>query len=184
MKKILDNKVVKASIMLFRVLVMIAIVCIVSLIIVQRVFNNNFAIGGIRIFTVVTESMVPKYNVFDVVMSKEVDPATIKVGDDVVYLGKKDDFADKIITHQVIQIDDGLIFHTKGIANTDEDPTITQDQIYGVVFYKSRILSAISRVVNNPYGFYFLIFVPIAVLVALEIIDRIKGDDDEDEEEN
>ena len=33
--------------------------------------------------------------------------------------------------------------------------------------------SLISKVVNNPYGFYFVIFVPFAILVVMETIDII-----------
>ena len=100
----------------------------------------------------------------------------IKVNDDVVYLGKKSDFAGKIVTHEVIKIDkiDGnTYFHTKGIANDVEDPLVSADQIMGRVSFKSHILSFISRVVNNIYGFYFVIFVPFAILLVMEIIDIV-----------
>ena len=36
---------------------------------------------------------------------------------------------------------------------------------------KSNILSIISHVVNNSYGFYFIIFVPFVVLLFFEIVD-------------
>ena len=41
-------------------------------------------------FAVITESMKPKYIKGDVLISKKVDPKTIKEGDVVVYLGKKE----------------------------------------------------------------------------------------------
>ena len=43
----------------------------------------------------------------------------------------------------------------------------------GRVSFKSHILSFISRVVNNIYGFYFVIFVPFAILLVMEIIDIV-----------
>ena len=39
---------------------------------------------------------------------------------------------------------------------------------------KSNILSFISKIVNNPYGFYFVIFVPFAILLVMEIIDFVE----------
>ena len=38
---------------------------------------------------------------------------------------------------------------------------------------KGRILSLISKIINNEYGFYFVIFVPFVLLVSMEIIDIV-----------
>lgn len=43
----------------------------------------------------------------------------------------------------------------------------------GKVFMKGRILSLISKIINNEYGFYFVIFVPFVLLVSMEIIDIV-----------
>ena len=56
---------------------------------VQRVTNNDFSIGGIRIFTIVTGSMEPKYKIGDVLIAKETEPSKIKIGDAISYLAKK-----------------------------------------------------------------------------------------------
>ena len=157
-EKINNNKAFKIIAMLFKTIVSFFIIIVISIIFIQRISNNKVSLGGYSLFTVVTESMVPKYNVFDMIVAKEVDTNDIKVGDDVVYLGKKSDFAGKIVTHEVIKIDkiDGnTYFHTKGIANDVEDPLVSADQIMGRISFKSHILSFISRVVNNIYGFYF-----------------------------
>ena len=66
-----------------------------------------------------------------------------------------------------------LEFHTKGIANTIEDPVVHEKQIYGVVTTKLSILSLLSKLVNNIYGFYFIIFIPFAIMIFLEVIDII-----------
>jgi len=87
------------------------------------------------------------------------------------------DFAGKIVTHQIIKIDTEKgkrVFHTKGIANTIEDPLVEESQVLGKVIMKSNILSFISKIVNNPYGFYFVIFVPFAILLVMEIIDFVE----------
>ena len=67
--------------------------------------------------------MVPKYNVSDVLLSKEIDVKDIQVGDDVVYIGKEGSFKNRVVTHQVIsktEQDGKYKFITKGIANTEE----------------------------------------------------------------
>ena len=174
-KSIKDNKVFKIVWNVIRTICIVLIVLIVGVIVVQRVSNNKVTLGGYSIFTVVTESMIPKYKVGDMLLAKNQDINKIKVGDDVVYLGKVGTFNGKIVTHQVIDIEEGSSrkFHTKGINNAIEDPVIDGSQIYGVVVSKLSILSIISGLINNQYGFFFIIFVPIVVLVFEIFIDVV-----------
>ena len=189
MSKVLDNKFIKFLLKFIKVIVWIFVLLVIFVILVQRIFDNRVSIGSYRMFTVVTGSMEPVYNVGDVVISKEVEPSTINKGDDVVYLGEKNDFKDKIVTHRVIKIEnkDGeYYFTTKGVANDYSDPVISSNQIYGKVVYKPVVLSFLSGILNTKLGFYLLIFVPVAFLIFLEILDYIKrkeGELDEGEKE-
>ena len=172
------KKTLKILWSILKAITWIVIILIFCVIVIGRVTNNKLTLAGYSIYTVVTESMVPKYNVGDMILAKKTDPETLKIGDDVVYLGKQDTFAGKIVTHQLIDIeltDTGKQFHTKGIANSIEDPVITGDQIQGKVITKLTILSIISKIVNNQYGFYFMIIIPTVVLVFEIMIDFINS---------
>lgn len=169
-------KILNVIVKTIKAIVTLFIVFVVSTIFIQRISDNKINLGGISIYTIITQSMEPKYNVGDMVFSKKVDTSTLKVGDDVVYMGKEGDFSGKIVTHQIIKIEvinNVKYYHTKGINNNVEDPIITSDQIMGKVFMKGRILSLISKIINNEYGFYFVIFVPFVLLVSMEIIDIV-----------
>ncbi len=190
LNKIRNNKSLKIIGNILYYLLVIFIVLILLVVILQRVTKNNASIGGIRIFNIVTESMVPEYKVGDILISKSTSLDKIKVGDDIVYLGNKDTFTGKVVTHRVIDIEkneDGTyLFHTKGIANTAEDPVVSGSQVYGVIIYKTVILSLISKIINNLYGFYFLIFTPLTILIVVKIIkiyqERKYDEESEDEE--
>ena len=184
LKKIRNNKVYKISSTIIKALFSFIVILIVLVIFIQRVSNNNATLGGYSIFTIISSSMVPEYKVGDMVIAKEKNMADINIGDDVVYLGKEADFKDKIVTHRVISktnVDGKYIFETKGISNEIADPKIDESQIKGVVIFKGVIISAISRLVNNMYGFYFLLFVPLSILIFFEVLDiseerkRMKG---------
>ena len=151
------------------------IVLIVSVIVLQRVSNNKFTLGGYSIFTVVTQSMIPKYQVGDMLLAKNVNTSTLKIGDDVVYMGSVGTFSGKIVTHQIVGIDEGAPrkFHTKGINNMIEDPIVEESQIFGKIVTKLTLLSFISKVVSNKYGFFFIIFVPIVVLIFGIFMDTV-----------
>lgn len=175
-ERIKNKKALKILLMVIKAIISLFIVIVISIIFIQRISNNKLSLGGYSIYTIITESMTPKYKVYDMVISKNINTEDILVGDDVVYQGVKDDFAGKIVTHRVIkkEVKQGkTYFHTKGIANDIEDPLVEDNQILGKVVYKSRVLSLISKVVNNPYGFYFVVFVPFAILLVMEIIDIV-----------
>lgn len=174
-------KFLKFLLLIFRIIITIIILLIVSIILMQKVFDNKISVGGYRIFTIISESMVPEYEVFDVIVSKDIEPNTLKIDDDIVYLGEVDDFKDKIITHRIINIDkENQKITTKGIANVTEDPEISYDRVYGKVAFKSKLLSLISKLVNNPHGFYFIIIVPAALLLVSEFIEFRKNREEKD----
>ena len=176
LKKLKENVGLKVLLMIIKAITTLIIILIVSIIFVQRISNNKVTLGGYSMFTIITESMVPKYEVGDMLLAKKISPENIKVGDDLVYLGKEGSFNGKVVTHQVIKIEkdgDKYSYHTKGIANTIEDPVVSEEQIYGIAITKFQILSFLSKIVNNIYGFYFIVFIPFAVMIFLEFIDII-----------
>ena len=152
------------------------VLAIVGIIFIQKVSDNKVTLFGFSIFTVVSESMAPEYSIGDMIVARKVDEDAIKVNDDVVYLGKVGTFTDKIVTHRVIEIEEGAEkkFHTKGIANNTEDPAISYDQIFGVVIRKSWLLSAVSGIANNSVLFFFILFIPFGIMVFFEILDAFK----------
>ena len=185
------TKIVKTIFSLIKTLITLIIIGFVAIVLVQRFSNNNLSVAGYRLFTVVTESMVPKYLVGDVLLVKETEPNEINVGDDVTYMGKIGNYADKIVTHQVVNVDktdkNNIKFITRGIANDVDDPEIEQSQIFGTVVTKLKIVTWLNGIINNMYGMYFLIVIPLAIIMFSEF-RAFKQDDkkyyDEDDKED
>ena len=174
-------------------LLVVLVVLILITVVLQRTSNNNLSLGGFRIFNIATGSMLPKYEVGDVLISKTVSPSEIKKEDDVTYLGKEGTFTGKVVTHQVIDIEEengNYKFHTKGLSNNEEDPIVNQDQIIGKVVYKVQTLSYISKLIKNLYSFYFIIFIPVGLILFIENrrtfkdINKKKKEKQEEKKEN
>lgn len=177
LKKITENPVLKLINNIIYVILFLIVASVLFVVILQRASNNAIALGGVRVFNIISESMVPKYNIGDVLVVKSIEPQNIKVGDDIAYIGQESTFNQKIVTHQVIKIDyenGEYIFHTKGIANILEDPLVHQNQVFGKVVYKIWILSFISKILSNVYVVFFGIFVPIVILIFWTIL-KLKG---------
>ena len=156
-------------------LVTVFLILVLLVVIVQRVSKNSFAIGGTRIFTIVSESMLPEYRIGDILILKETDPKEIEIGDHVTYVGKKGDLKGMVITHEVIEKreDDGKqFFITKGIANAFEDPEINEDDIYGKVVYKTAVFSFLGRLMSNLLV-YYLLFIIAGVSLSYQVVHGI-----------
>jgi len=140
----------------------------------QRFSNNTISIFNYRLFSVITGSMAPMYNIGDVILCKEVDIESIKVGDDITYLGSAGTYKNKIITHRVIEIkkdnSNELLFYTKGIASTRADPVVKSEQIYGKIIKRLDFLSWLYKYITTPNGFYVCIFIPLVILVGSEFV--------------
>ncbi|MBQ6284865.1 MAG: signal peptidase I [Bacilli bacterium] len=179
-KEKLKNNIV---LRILRVIVYVIVALLLLVIIVQKFSNNSISVGGFRIFTVVSGSMVPEYNIGDILLSKKTEAENIEIGDNVTYLGKTASLKDIIITHKVIKKDNrngDYYFVTKGVANAIADPEISYDQIYGKVVYKTAILSIFGKLMNNRFV-YFFTFMIIALIVSIEIISSVFSAGDEDD---
>lgn len=154
-------------------LVTLLIVFISLIIIVQKVTNNKESFFGYRIFRVQTGSMIPKYQIGDVILVKKQDVDKIKVGDDVTYLGESSSVKGILITHRVIdiqEVDGKKEFHTQGIANNLEDPVVYGNQINGVVQFKMPILTLLCKLLNNKYIFYFGAVLPLTLYIFFKVL--------------
>ena len=176
MRKILENKIFKFFYGIIKGFIVTFITLYLIFVIFQRVTNNS-SIFGYRVFTIATGSMEPVYNVNDVILVEEYDPNKLKVGDDIAYVGKKQELEGLIITHRIVKIEKNEKGETeytlKGVNNKYEDPSITKDQILGKVRGKVYIINFINHVIKNIYGFFFLVFCPLVLVIFLEIADTI-----------
>lgn len=179
-KNIVVKKVIKIVLkILYQILVIICLI-VAAVIILQKVTASNKSIAGYRIFRVITGSMEPEYDIGQVVISKEVDPNSIKVGDDIVYLGTYGEYSGKIIMHSVVGIDKdangNLNFHARGLHSSSvEDPQIKESQIYGVVKFKSKILTVLYKLATNIYSLFVIVLV-----LALNVFIAFRKSGEED----
>ena len=185
----------------FKILYQILIIVCVLLILIiafQKITNSNRSVAGYRIFRVITGSMEPEYDVGQVVICKETDINKIEVGDDIVYLGAYGDYNGKIIMHEVIGIDkdeqnNNVNFHAKGLHSASvEDPLIKLNQIFGVVKFKSGLLTLLYKLATSIYSAFIIISVLVLnVFVAFkwpgkevfQQLDEPQYDNDEEYED-
>lgn len=170
-------------------ILVIIVILILAIVLLQRFSNNTMALGGFRIFKIATESMVPVYNVGDIILDKEVPVSDLKKGDDITYLGKEGTFQGRVVTHRINTIekqeDGSYKIVTQGVANSIEDPEITDSDVQGKVIYKFVVLSFISKMVNSSLrSTYLFILIPVALIIFINIRKLYLDVTESKEEEN
>lgn len=174
MKKLRENKVYKIIKTIFNAIVFTMCFLFLVVVCLQRFSNNKISLFNYRMFTVASGSMEPEYNIGDVLIAKKKDADKIKVGDTISYLGEKGGFKDKVITHRVESIEQdesgNYIYHTKGLVNIVEDPTVYYSQVYGVIVYKTVVLSFIYRLIASKYGLFIFIILPLFYIIGSEMV--------------
>lgn len=173
-KSIKESRGFKVSMTIIKILSFILVMGFLIVVCLQRFSDNKISFFKFRMFTVISGSMRPKYDIGDVLISKGTDPSNIRVGDAISYEGAVGDFKNKVITHEVVGIEKAkngdYLFRTQGLGNLVEDPIVSEKQLYGVVIYKVRMLSIIYRIVNTKIGFYLFIIIPMFFIIGSEIL--------------
>lgn len=152
--------------------IIVVFICLMFIFaVIQKSSDNRKSICGIKIFTVVTGSMIPVYNIGDILIVKDVLPEDIKVDDDIVYKGERGSYKNKTITHRVVSVkqkkDGNYSIVTKGVANTAQDPEINQTQVYGRVVGKIPIINYILRIITNAY--VWVVGIPSIIIIKMNI---------------
>ncbi len=142
-----------------------------------RISGEAPSVFGYQIFRVSSGSMEPELMIGDVILVKEADVADIQKGDIVTYKGEEDDFADKFITHKMIEdpelINGEYVFKSQGIVEgAIPDPEWYEDQLMGEFVCKVPFIDSIYTFFLKPYGLITFILV-IVVLFGYELISLI-----------
>ena len=157
------------------------IICPSVFVLTLRFLGDSPSVFGYSFYYVLTESMEPEINSGDMILGKYTEPENLRVGDIVTYVGDTGTFKDKIITHQIIEID-GDIVVTKGVANEDPDPAIYSSQILSKFVATIPVAGDIFSVINSKLGFIFLIVTPLGLLIVNEVSIIVKACKEDKEE--
>ena len=155
---------------------------LVVLMVLCAVFLMGSRILGYQVYTVLTGSMEPEYNVGDLIYVKKVDVNTIQVDDPITFVLNENL---TVATHRVVRIDaENQRFYTKGDANQieDNDP-VHFNNVLGVPQFAIPKLGYVSNFIQNPPGMYITIGVGILLIAAVFLPDLLKRKKEETDEQ-
>ena len=178
------KKILKAIIYIFIALLVIVNVAIL----VMKISGKEPNILGYHIYYIASGSMEPKIKTGQVIVGKETDISDLAVDQIVTFHGTKGSLSGKIITHRIKKIyeEDGQIYLiTKGDAADTEDAPILASDVISVMKFKVPLAGLLIRIISNKYGFFFIVLIPMSIILVKQIIEfsqALKNEESEDTE--
>lgn len=178
LKKTLDIIFKLLSYLCLVVLFLIAIF-LIFYIVTNQVAKNRGENPLISIYTIVSESMVPTIEVYDIIVDTRIDnPSSLKVGDIITFRSNFIDTEGYTITHRIISIDNTsgeTRYYTKGDHNSRQDEGyITFDNITGKVQYIIPKIGKAQAFVSSKFGWLLIIFIPAVGIIVMDVFRLIK----------
>ena len=149
---------------------------LVIIVVILAILLAGARLVGLQVYCVLSGSMEPNYHVGAIIYAKEVDPATLKVGDTISFLLREDTVA----THRIIEVipdenDPNVFrFRTKGDNNDIEDANpVHCNNVLGKVVGTIPLLGYVSNFVQNPPGTYITLGFMMLMILAVFLPDII-----------
>lgn len=134
---------------------------------------------ALTIYTIVSPSMVPTIDVYDIVINKRIEkPKDIKVGDIITFISSSSISKGLTVTHRVvnIKIENGeYFFDTKGDNNISADtmPTPFKDVI-GKAVMRLPQFGRIQFFLASGTGWLLIVVIPSLFVIIKDVIKLVK----------
>ena len=132
------------------------------------------------IYTIVSGSMMPEINVYDVVVAvNSKNPEDIEVGDIITYVSSWDLNYGLNITHRVVKRTKNeqgeYSYITKGDNNQNNDGApVPYSNVIGKVVLRIPQLGRLQFILSTKAGWFFAIFIPALAVVIYDVLQLLK----------
>ena len=137
------------------------------------------SLGSYSFMRTLTGSMEPAIPVHSFIVTEEVDPSSLQVGDIITFRATESSMEGALNTHRITSVyeENGqLMFHTKGDANAVEDAApVAAVNVVGRVVFVSAALGTVVSLFSNPLVFFPFIILPLVVLMVFGIAKLVKS---------
>ena len=154
----------------------LALILIVNLTIVIKSYINPDKIPsflGKKLFIVETDSMKPLFDGGDLIVTKNIDPKTLEVGDVIAYSEGK-----VVVTHRIEEIqeeENKLQFITKGDANNAADiEPVVEDNVESIYWFKIKGMGRVAMFMQTPIGITIFVIIPVIGFIGYDILRQKK----------
>lgn len=184
-RTIFDNAIFKTVTKVLSWFILSFLVLVALLLIYNIVSSKIYAAKGqkyepeVALYTIISPSMEPNINVYDVVVTKKVkDFSKIKEGDVITFISSSSLGEGLTITHRVknvIKTDDDIKFRTQGDNNPIPDSALASSKnVLGKVLFKIPWVGHIQFFLQSKGGWLFALLIPAMIIVVYDVYKVIR----------
>lgn len=156
---------------IFYLIIIVLLIFVESRLILQNENEKPINIAGFSPMTVLSNSMRSVYPRDTFLLTRQVDPNTLNIGDDITFITE----SDRVVTHRITGIEENHLrtrergFTTKGVDNQREDTDMVHaSNIIGQVIFSSYPLGRAIHFIRNN-----LIVSVIVMLISMLLLHEI-----------
>lgn len=159
------------------VMMVIAVCMMVFTFVSVNTFNRQDRnLLGYKAFIVLSDSMkATDFDAGDLVITKNVDPTTLKEGDIIAYVSNDTSNYGEVVTHKIRTVNFDNTFTTYGTTtDTDDQLPVSYSQVIGKYQFAIPMVGTFFNFLKTTPGYICCIFVPFLVLIILQGLQTIK----------
>lgn len=157
------------------IVVLLAVAMMIFTVVSVSTFNRNDRdLFGYKVYIVNSDSMAKTdFNAGDLILIKEVDPATLEVGDIISFVSQDTNSFGETITHKIRKItvdaEGNPGFITYGTTtDTDDEVIVTYPYVLGQYQKSIPKLGTFFYFLKTTPGYFVCIFVPFMLIIIYE----------------
>lgn len=178
-KEIKRKKTFRLIVKIFNVLLLsmisLFLICLMFYVISSKIAEKKEKTPLFGFYTIISPSMEPNINVYDVVLVKKTNINKLKKGDVITFYSTNNYFGDTPITHRIANIDDRTSIIVKGDHNEKADnEKVIPKNIIGKVILVIPSLGKLQFFLASKSGFIIAIIIPAIVIITYDVYKIMK----------
>ncbi len=178
-KEIKRKKTFRLIVKIFNILLLsmisLFLICLMFYVISSKIAEKKEKTPLFGFYTIISPSMEPNINVYDVVLVKKTNINKLKKGDVITFYSTNNYFGDTPITHRIVNVDDRTSIIVKGDHNEKADnEKVIPKNIIGKVIFVIPSLGKLQFFLASKSGFIFAIIIPAIVIITYDVYKIMK----------
>lgn len=178
-KEIKRKKTFRLIVKIFNILLLsmisLFLICLIFYVISSKIAEKKEKTPLFGFYTIISPSMEPNINVYDVVLVKKTNINKLKKGDVITFYSTNNYFGDTPITHRIVNIDDRTSIIVKGDHNEKADnEKVIPKNIIGKVILVIPSLGKLQFFLASKSGFIVAIIIPAIVIITYDVYKIMK----------
>ena len=178
-KEIKRKKTFRLIVKIFNILLLsmisLFLICLMFYVISSKIAEKKEKAPLFGFYTIISPSMEPNINVYDVVLVKKTNINKLKKGDVITFYSTNNYFGDTPITHRIANIDDRTSIIVKGDHNEKADnEKVIPKNIIGKVILVIPSLGKLQFFLASKSGFIVAIIIPAIVIITYDVYKIMK----------